>query len=79
MLAAGGLWTLEDAQRAFAAGVDVAILGRAAIGNPDWPLQARPGWAPLRPPFDPDQLREAAVGEASLDYLGRFSGMLTPP
>lgn len=77
LLAAGGIWTTADAARAREAGVDVVVLGKAAIGNPDWPRRrAEPGWEPARPPFSRDDLRAAEVSEAFLAYLERFRGLL---
>ncbi len=77
VLAAGGIWTRVQAQRALDAGADVAVVGRAAIGNPDWPRDsAQPDHAPLRNPFDPEQLRSVDVGSRFLSYIGQFPGML---
>ncbi|MEN0065086.1 MAG: NADH:flavin oxidoreductase [Myxococcota bacterium] len=73
ILAAGGLWTAEDVDRAHAAGVDIAVLGRSAIGNPDWPKLARePGYEPARPPWSAAQLEEASVGRDFVQYLRKF-------
>jgi 2,4-dienoyl-CoA reductase-like NADH-dependent reductase (Old Yellow Enzyme family) len=78
LLAAGGLWTLADVERAFAVGVDVAVLGKAAIGNPDWPHLARqPGFEPSRPPWSAAQLTSLDVSEAFVTYLRRFDGLVT--
>lgn len=77
LLAAGGIWTRADADRALSAGVDVAVLGRAAIAHPDWPAaSARPGWTPHRPPWDPAFLRAVDVGPGLVSYLGGMSGLL---
>lgn len=77
VLAAGSIWTREDARRAIAAGVDMVVTGRAAIVHPDWPRDSSTeGWQPSRPPWSPDQLREVAVGSAFLEYLARFPGMV---
>lgn len=77
VFAAGGLWTPGDVAAAQAAGVDVAVLGRAAMAHPEWPRVATvPGWEPLRPPWEPDHLREAGLGERFLRYIRRFPGMV---
>ncbi len=77
VLAAGGLWTSGDVARAREAGVDLPILGKAAIGNPDWPRHfTTAGWAPVRPPWTVRHLEESAVGPAFLDYLRRFPGLV---
>lgn len=77
LLAAGGVWTREDAEAARAAGVDVVVLGRAAIAHPDWPQRITdPDFEPRRPPWSPEHLRDASVGPDLLDYLRGFAGMV---
>jgi 2,4-dienoyl-CoA reductase-like NADH-dependent reductase (Old Yellow Enzyme family) len=77
VFAAGGIWTRAEAHRALDAGVDVAVLGRAAIIHPDWPVvSAQPGWTPTRPPWPRADLRAADVGPALLSYLDRFDGLV---
>ena len=77
VFAAGGIWTREDAQRAFDAGVDVAVLGRACIAHPDWPAASeQPGWKPKRPPWTPEDLRSADVGEDLIEYLRGMKGLV---
>jgi 2,4-dienoyl-CoA reductase-like NADH-dependent reductase (Old Yellow Enzyme family) len=78
LLAAGGIWTRADAERAEATGADVVVLGRSAIGNPDWPIEAfDEGYAPVRPPWTPEHLRSVSVSDNLLGYLRRFSGLVT--
>ncbi len=75
MLAAGGIWTRADAQRALDAGADVVVLGHAAIAHPDWPLvSGEPGFEPIRPPWTPEHLRSVDVGPGMLDYISHFPG-----
>ncbi len=77
VLAAGGIWTRADAERAEAAGVDVVVVGKAAIANPDWPRDsAEPDYAPLRTPWDPEQLRSVGVSSRFLKYLSHWPGMV---
>ncbi len=77
IFAAGGIWTREDAARAVDAGVDVVVLGRAAITHPDWPaVSAAPGWEPNRPPWRPDYLTSVDVGPGFLEYLRGMAGMV---
>lgn len=77
ILAAGGIWTREDARRATDAGVDVVVLGKAAMAHPDWPsASARPGWEPTRLPWTEEHLRSVDLGERFLDYIRNFSGMV---
>ncbi len=83
LIAVGGVWTRDDLQRALAAGADLVALGRGAIGNPDWPRQARAAdFAPVRPPFTREHLAAAAVSERFVSYISPFPGMVvggTPP
>lgn len=78
VFAAGGIWTRADAGRAVGAGVDVVVLGHAAIAHPDWPVRsAEPGWQPVRPPWSPEYLRAVAVGPGLLAYLRARPGTVT--
>lgn len=83
LLAAGGVWTRADAEAVRERGADVVVVGRAAIAHPDWPRAiAENSFSPRRPPWDPQMLRDAAVGPDLLSYLERFPGMVeggTPP
>lgn len=77
LFAAGGVWTADDALRLMDAGADVVVVGKAAIGTPDWPRAMRtPGFVPLRPPFTRDHLRAVAVGPAFLAYLEGMRGLV---
>jgi len=77
ILAAGGLWTPADVADAHAAGVDLAILGRAAIGNPDWPkLSSQSAFEPIRPPWSIAHLQSVAIGPDFVGYLSRFPGLV---
>lgn len=59
LFTAGKIWTRDEAGRVLDLGADVIALGRAAIINPEWPLNiADPGWQPQRPPVTAAQLRE---------------------
>jgi 2,4-dienoyl-CoA reductase-like NADH-dependent reductase (Old Yellow Enzyme family) len=73
VLAAGAIWTPEDAAAVLGQGADFVALGRAAILNPDWPKLARdPHFEPQRGPFTPAQLNEIDVSPKFVDYLRRF-------
>lgn len=77
LLSVGGVWSREDAQRALDAGADMAILGRAVIGNPDWAERSKdPSWQAARPPWTEQHLRDADVGEALIRYIKPFSGLV---
>lgn len=77
LFAAGGIWTRDDARRATESGVDVVVLGRAAIAHPDWPKASlATDFAASKPPWDPQQLTDASVGPGLLEYLRGFAGMV---
>lgn len=77
IFAAGNIWTREDAAQATAAGVDVVVLGRAAIAHPDWPsASTKSGWQPTRPTWSADYLQQADVGPDLLAYLARLPGLV---
>lgn len=77
LLAAGGIADRASAERAFAAGIDVAVVGKAAIVDPDWPRASRsPGYVTPPRPWSREHLRSVAVGEAFLGYLSRFAGLV---
>lgn len=77
VFAAGGIWTRADAVRAMEAGVDVAVLGKVAIGNPDWPKRSvDPSWEPVPMPWEPDYLRSVQVSDRFIEYVKAFPGMV---
>lgn len=79
VFASGQVWTRAEARAARELGGDVVVLGKAAIGNPSWPQRVAddPEHEPVRPPWSRDTLREQDVGEAFIDYLGRFGGLVS--
>lgn len=81
LVVAGKIWTRADAEAALDRGADVVALGKSAILNPDWPLQAArdPAFVPERGPLTPDALRERAISDRFVTYLRRFSGMVREP
>ena len=77
VLAAGGIWNQADLQTAIDAGVDVAVVGRAAIGNPDWGRDVGgDDYEPLRPPWSLEHLEQADVGEDFRKYLSGMRGLV---
>jgi 2,4-dienoyl-CoA reductase-like NADH-dependent reductase (Old Yellow Enzyme family) len=77
LLAAGGIWTRADADRARAAGVDVPVLGRAAIAHPDWPQASlQPDFTPMRSGWTREHLQAVDVGPAFIQYLSGFPGLV---
>lgn len=77
LVAAGGVFTREDAEWLLSRGADVVALGRAAILDPDWPVHARaPGFVPRRGPLTHDEYLEVDVSPIFARYLERFDGMV---
>jgi 2,4-dienoyl-CoA reductase-like NADH-dependent reductase (Old Yellow Enzyme family) len=70
VLAAGKVWTAEDARAVLALGADVVALGLAAIANPRWPIEvAADGAEPQRAPFTRAQLAERGVTEPFEEFI----------
>lgn len=73
----GGVWTKEDAEEGKKAGADVLVIGRAAIGNPDWPRDfLNEGFEPVRIPWTEEHLQSVAVSESFITYLKYFPGFV---
>lgn len=77
LLAAGGICTAEDEARAHEAGVDVVVVGRAAIRHADWARRVdEPGFQVAPTPWSADALLEQAVSPKLVTYLQRFPGLV---
>jgi len=70
LMAAGGVYSHADAQRALGLGIDMVAIGRAAIGNAQVPGRFKRN-APLEPmPFKRGSLAQLAVSQELLEYIG---------
>lgn len=77
LVAAGGITSLAGSERVLDLGADMVAVGRAGIIHPDWPRRLGDGGFAMRePPWPQAALREAAVGEAFVQYLLRFPGLV---
>ena len=76
VIAAGNIWTYEDAAIARERGADMVALARPAIVNPDWPKLVKPGFEPRRPPLTVVDYGELAVSPAFAVYLKHFKGLV---
>jgi 2,4-dienoyl-CoA reductase-like NADH-dependent reductase (Old Yellow Enzyme family) len=78
IVAAGAIWTAEEAVSALARGAAAVALGRAAIVNPDWAKCVRDdaGWEPRRPPLRVEEYGDIAVSPRFIEYLRRFKNMV---
>ena len=73
ILAAGAVWTRDEAEQVLTKGADAVVLGRSAIINGDWPLRAAdPQWTPRRPPVTIDALRASGLSPVFAEYMRRF-------
>ena len=75
---AGKISTPADAERAFAAGVDWMMLGRAAILHHDFPrrMQQDANFEPVAIPVTADHLRNEGLGEAFVTYMSGWKGFV---
>jgi 2,4-dienoyl-CoA reductase-like NADH-dependent reductase (Old Yellow Enzyme family) len=77
ILAAGSVWTLQEAETVLALGADAVALGRAAIANPDWAFRVSdPDWAPRRPPVTIAELRASGLNQTFAEYMRSFAGFV---
>jgi 2,4-dienoyl-CoA reductase-like NADH-dependent reductase (Old Yellow Enzyme family) len=77
LLAAGKIWTRDDAERVLGLGADMVSLGRAAIANPDWPRRiADPAWQPRRPPLSSAELAGRGLAPVFARYMRRWKGFV---
>jgi 2,4-dienoyl-CoA reductase-like NADH-dependent reductase (Old Yellow Enzyme family) len=77
VIACGQLWTADEANALLARGADMIALGRSAICNPSWPIDAQqPGWEPKRPPLSHAELRERSVSPTFIKYLSHWKNFV---
>lgn len=69
LIAAGGVMSRADAERALDLGADLVAVGRAALGNTRLPARLAAGEPLARTPYDRDQLRALGVSYDLLRYL----------
>jgi len=80
IVAAGGVWTKDDAACVMDLGADVVSVGRAAIFDPDWPAHvAKDGLPPVRGPRTAQELIDVDVSARFFTYLKRFPGLVADP
>jgi 2,4-dienoyl-CoA reductase-like NADH-dependent reductase (Old Yellow Enzyme family) len=77
IIAAGAIWTRDEAERVIDLGADAVALGRSAIVNPQWPRDAEDqAWQPKRPPVTRDELRAAGLSERFAGYMTGWKGFV---
>lgn len=75
---AGKLYNAVDMQRAIEAGADIVAVGRAAITNHDFPIQAQsnPEFAMRELPVPADVLRAEGLSDAFVGYMKNWQGFV---
>ena len=77
LVAAGNVWTVADAEALLDRGADAVALGRAAVANPAWPLDAaQAGWEPRRPPLTVAELGERGLSAPFANYMRSWKGFV---
>lgn len=75
---AGGIRTPADVRRAIEVGLDIPILGRAAILHHDFPklMQADPDFTPAELPVTVEHLMRESLSEAFVGYMRNWKGFV---
>jgi 2,4-dienoyl-CoA reductase-like NADH-dependent reductase (Old Yellow Enzyme family) len=77
LVAAGGVWTHDEAEAVLKEGADAVALGRAAIANPDWPMYvADATWKARRPPLTRAELHDRGLSERFALYMRHWKGFV---
>jgi len=77
LIAAGGVWSIDDALALTGHGADVVAVGRAAILDPDWVQHVVvEGREPVRGPRTAAELEAVDVSSGFVTYLRRFPGLV---
>ncbi len=76
IVAAGGIWTREDAEAQLAHGADAVALGRAAIANHDWPRRVAEGREVARSPVSAEHLLAEGLSEGFVGYMRKWKGFV---
>jgi 2,4-dienoyl-CoA reductase-like NADH-dependent reductase (Old Yellow Enzyme family) len=76
LVAAGKVWTRDEAEAVLARGADAVAIGRAAIANPDWPRRVAAGLEVKRPPLTPAELRERSLSEPFIGFMRNWKGFV---
>lgn len=79
VMAAGEIWTPEDARRVMNMGADFVAVARSAIGNPDWASRiGDPMYQPLRPPYTAEHLQRCGLSPIFVHYMRNWQGFVAP-
>lgn len=75
---AGKIRTGQDVKKILDAGVDFVTIGRSAILHHDFPekVMKDPDFVPVEIPVSKDYLLKEGLGEAFVDYMGKWPGFV---
>jgi 2,4-dienoyl-CoA reductase-like NADH-dependent reductase (Old Yellow Enzyme family) len=77
LVAAGGIWSRQQAEAVLDRGADAVALGLAGIANPEWPARTREvGWEPRRPPLTIAELRGLGLNETFAEAMRNWKGFV---
>lgn len=78
LAAAGKLYSAQDAQKAIDAGLDIAVIGRGAIANHDFPRQAiaDSNFTMRELPIPKAALRDEGLSDIFIGYMGNWKGFV---
>jgi 2,4-dienoyl-CoA reductase-like NADH-dependent reductase (Old Yellow Enzyme family) len=76
IVAAGGVWSREDADAQLAHGADAVALGRAAIANHDWPKRIAEDRPIARAPVTEDHLLAEGLSPSFVGYMRNWKGFV---
>ena len=78
LAAAGKLYSAADVRRALESGADIAVVGRGAITNHDFPRQMRdnPDFAMRQLPVAASVLRDEGLSDAFVGYMRNWKGFV---
>ena len=77
LISTGAVWTSKDAQWLMDEGADLVGVARVAIAHPDWPMHlADMEYAPQRPPFSEEHLRNVDLSPVFIAYMKRWKNFV---
>lgn len=77
LFVAGNIWTPQNAVDAIDAGADFVSIGKAAIGNPNWPkLAFSINNNVLYPPYSTQHLQKSGLGNAFIHYMKKWENFV---
>lgn len=75
VITTGNIWTYGDCEMGMGMGADLIGVGRASIGNPDWPneiVEHGQKYQPLMPPYSEAHLKESSLSDIFVYYMRRW-------